>query len=151
MSPSTAGAWLAVGGLVSIVAGATIPAYATPERMHLLMAGLFGAAVLVMAGLLLAPTSLHGPIAVIGGVRGALVPLAIVTLLAADRVSVTNTGIANGLWFSIAEIGGVSGPLVTGALADTDAGYEAALLTIAVIASLGGLVALRSHRHRIST
>jgi CP family cyanate transporter-like MFS transporter len=151
MSPSTAGAWLAVGGLVSIVAGATIPAYATPERMHLLMAGLFGAAVLVMAGLLLAPTSLHGPIAVIGGVRGALVPLAIVTLLAADRVSVTNTGIANGLWFSIAEIGGVSGPLVTGALADTDAGYEAALLTIAAIASLGGLVALRSHRHRIST
>ena len=109
MSPSTAGAWLAVGGLVSIVAGATIPAFATPERMHLLMAGLFGAAVLVMAGLLLAPTSLHGPIAVIGGVRGALVPLAIVTLLAADRVSVTNTGIANGLWFSIAEIGGVSG------------------------------------------
>ena len=90
-------------------------------------------------------------IAVIGGVRGALVPLAIVTLLAADRVSVTNTGIANGLWFSIAEIGGVSGPLVTGALADTDAGYEAALLTIAAIASLGGLVALRSHRHLIST
>ena len=40
---------------------------------------------------------------------GALVPLAIVTLLAADRVSVANTGIANGLWFSIAEIGGVSG------------------------------------------
>ena len=63
----------------------------------------------------------------------------------------TNTGIANGLWFSIAEIGGVSGPLVTGALADTDAGYEAALLTIAAIASLGGLVALRSHRHLIST
>ncbi|MDP7382849.1 MAG: hypothetical protein QF382_02110, partial [Acidimicrobiales bacterium] len=112
---------------------------------------LFGAAVLVMAGLLITPTSLHGPIAVIGGVRGALVPLAIVTLLAADRVSVANTGIANGLWFSIAEIGGVSGPLVTGALADTDASYEAALLTIAVIASLGGLVALRSHRHRIST
>ena len=39
MSLSTAGAWLAVGGLVSIVAGATILAYATLERMHLLMAG----------------------------------------------------------------------------------------------------------------
>ncbi|MEO0588648.1 MAG: MFS transporter [Planctomycetota bacterium] len=150
MSPSAAGAWVAAGGLVSIVAGATIPAYATPDRMHLLMAGLFAVAVVIMVGLLVTPTGLHGPIAVLGGLRGALIPLAIITLLAADRVSIANTGIANGLWFSVAEVGGVSGPLVTGALADTDAGYEAALLTIAVIASLGGVVALISHRRRVA-
>ncbi|MEM8706720.1 MAG: MFS transporter [Actinomycetota bacterium] len=147
-SPTAAGGWVAAGGLVSIAAGATIPAFATPGRMHLLIAGILA---VTMAGLLLivvTPSGAHGALSLVTALRGSLIGLAIVTLLAADRVTPDNTGIANGLWFSVAEVGGVTGPLAVGALADTGAGYEGALLTVSGIAVLGVVVSSIAHRRR---
>jgi predicted MFS family arabinose efflux permease len=95
------------------------------------------------------PSSIHGPLAIVTFVRGALVPLAVITLLNAERVTPANTGLANGLWFSVAEVGGVSGPLTVGALADRSVGYNGALLTVAAVALFGAAVAFASHReHR---
>ena len=109
--------------------------------MHLLL----GAVMVVAAGALLlmvsTPSSVHGPLAIITFVRGALVPLAVITLLNAERVTPANTGLANGLWFSVAEVGGVSGPLTVGALADRDVGHNGALLTVAAVALFGAAVA----------
>lgn len=149
MSPSAAGAWAGAGGLVGIACSGSVPAFASPSRMHLLL----GAVMVVAAGALLlmvsTPSSIHGPLAIVTFVRGALVPLAVITLLNAERVTPANTGLANGLWFSVAEVGGVSGPLTVGALADRSVGYNGALLTVAAVALFGAAVAFASHReHR---
>ena len=148
LSPTAAGGWVAVGGLVSIAAGATIPAFATPGRMHLLIAGILTVTMLGLVAIVLTPTGAHGALSLVTALRGSLIGLAIVTLLAADRVTPANTGIANGLWFSAAEVGGVTGPLAVGALADSSTGYEGALLTVAAIGSLGVVVSLLAHRRR---
>ena len=81
-------------------------------------------------------------------VRGALAPLAIITVLSAERVTSANAGLANGVWFSVAAVGGVTGPLTVGALADTSAGYEGALLAVAAVSLFGAAVAVVSHRER---
>lgn len=151
LSPTAAGGWVAVGGLVSIAAGATIPAFATPARMHLLIAVILSVTMIGLVSIVLAPAGAHGALSLITALRGSLIGLAIVTLLAADRVTPANTGIANGLWFSAAEVGGVTGPLAVGALADSNAGYEGALLTVAAIGSVGVLVSVVAHRRRPAT
>ena len=70
-----------------------------------------------------------------------LVPLVIVVLMEADGVTPANMGLANGIWFSAAEVGGTTGPLAVGALGDTSAGFPAALWTLAAILGLLAVVA----------
>ena len=43
----------------------------------------------------------------------------IVGLIEADGVTHANMGTANGLWFSVVEIGGAAGPFVVGAIGDS--------------------------------
>ena len=148
MTPSAAGGWVAAAGIVAIVCSGTIPALADPGRAHLIQAAIMVVAAGALIAITIAPDAAHGPLAIVTAVRGALVPLAIITLLAADRVTPANAGLANGLWFSIAEIGGVTGPLSVGLLADTGVGYDGALLVVAAIALFGACVALASHRAR---
>ncbi|MEM9204375.1 MAG: MFS transporter, partial [Actinomycetota bacterium] len=148
LSPSEAGAWVGAGGLIAIVSSGTIPPFADPNRMHLLIAAVLTVAAGALALIVVAPSAAHGPLAMLTFVRGALVPLAAITVLTADRVSPTNAGLANGLWFSFAEIGGVTGPLTIGALADTSAGYRGALLAVLGVSLAGAAVALVSHRER---
>ena len=59
-----------------------------------------------------------------------------------------SAGLASGVWFSVAEVGGVTGPLTVGALADTTVGYEGAMLTVAGVSLFGAVVALISHQER---
>ena len=148
LSPSAAGAWVGAGGLIAMAASITVPTIARPERMHLLVAAVMTIAAVALIGIVVAPSSLHGAISMLTFVRGALAPLAIITVLAADRVNPANAGLANGLWFSFAEIGGVTGPLSVGALADTGAGYEGALIAVAAVSLLGAAVAVISHVER---
>lgn len=151
LSPSAAGGWVAAGGIVAIVCSGTIPALVDPMRVHLVQATLIAIAAGALVAITLAPEMAHGPLAIVTAVRGALIPLAIITLLAADRVTPLNAGLANGLWFSIAEIGGVTGPLSVGVFADTGVGYDGALLAVAAIGFLGAFVAVVSHRSRCMT
>lgn len=149
LSPSAAGAWVGAGGIVAIAASGTVPALARPDRMHLLVAAVLALAAGALVALVVAPASTHGVLSMLTFVRGALAPLAIITVLAAERVTSANAGLANGLWFSVAEVGGVTGPLTVGALADTGAGYEGAILTVAVVSLLGAAVAVMSHIERV--
>jgi predicted MFS family arabinose efflux permease len=148
LSPSAAGAWVGAGGLVAIAASGTIPAFADPNRTHLYVAAVMTIAAVALIAIVVAPSASHGLLSMLTFVRGALAPLAIITVLAAERVSSANAGLANGVWFSVAEVGGVSGPLTVGALADTRVGYEGALLTIAGVSLLGAAVAVASHVER---
>lgn len=142
MSPAGAGGWVAAAGLIAIVLTATLPSQATPGRMHLLFISLLSVTVAAVALVSFGPVAAIGPAALITSARSPLVPIAIVTLLEADDVTPANAGLANGLWFSAAQVGGVSGPLILGAVADTALGYEGALTTVAVIGTLGVAVAV---------
>jgi MFS family permease len=146
MSPAGAGGWVAAAGLIAIVLTATLPSQATPGRMHLLFISLLSVTVAAVALVSFGPVAAIGPAALITSARSPLVPIAIVTLLEADDVTPANAGLANGLWFSAAQVGGVSGPLILGAVADTALGYEGALTTVAVIGTLGVAVAVVQRR-----
>jgi sugar phosphate permease len=80
------------------------------------------------------------PVAV-GGLRAVLVPLVLVALMESPGVGPHNMGVAYGLWFAVAELGGVSGPLVMGWVADTDAGFGGAMVMMVAVCVLVALVA----------
>ena len=148
MSATRAGGWVAAAGVIAIVLTATLPSQATAERMHLLFAGLLAVTAVAVATIAFGPVGAMGPAALFGATRSPLVPIAIVTLLEADEVTPANAGLANGLWFSAAQIGGVSGPLTLGAVADTGLGYEGALTCVAVIGMVGvGLAVVQRRVH----
>ncbi len=133
-SPSVASNWTALAGLFGIAISVTIPNFANPRRVVGLLIGAF---VILAVGLV---TSAFGsPSLVVAGTiitatRSALIPLTILILMEADRVTPTNAGLASGMWFAVGEIGGVSGPLVMGLIADSSAGFTGGLLTVAGLA-----------------
>lgn len=145
-SPTAAGGWVATAGIAAIVMTAWLPNRATKARMHQLIAALALIAAAAVAAIAFGPTVLMGPAAIVGAARSALIPIAIITLLESDRVTPANAGFANGLWFAVAEIGGVTGPLTLGAVADTSLGYEGALTAVMLIAAGAAVLALVQHR-----
>ena len=70
------------------------------------------------------------------GVRGAMVPIGALVLMEADGVTARNAGMANGLWFAIGEVGGVTGPFSAGLIADTSLGFEGVVIVLAAVAAL---------------
>lgn len=148
LTASVAGAWVGAGGIVAIVASGTIPVLATPARMHLLITAVMTVTAGALVAIAVAPDATHGVLSMLTFVRGALAPLAIITVLAAERVTPANAGLANGMWFSVAEVGGVTGPLTVGVLVDASLGYQGALFTVAGVSLFGGAMALLSHRER---
>lgn len=147
MSATAAGGWVAAAGLIAIILTATLPSQATPDRMHALFGALLAATALAVVVVAFGPQEIMGPATLASALRSPLVPIAIVTLLEADEVTPANAGLANGLWFSAAQVGGVSGPLTLGVVADTALGYEGALAAVALIGGLG--VALTSAQRRV--
>ena len=71
-----------------------------------------------------------------GIARGTMMTVAILVLMETPQVGAKNIGIAGGLFFTTAEIGGVLGPLFIGMMADRFGGFEAALWTFAGICVL---------------
>lgn len=133
-SPTVASNWTALSGLVGIGIAVVIPNFAGPERVVRLLVATF---LILAIGLCIA--ALGSPSLVVVGTvitasRSALIPLTILILMEADRVTPANAGLANGLWFAVGEIGGVSGPLIMGVVADSSAGFSGGLLTVAALA-----------------
>ena len=133
-SPSVASNWTALAGLVGIGISAVVPNFANPRRV----VGLLIAAFIVLACGLCITALGSPPLIVIGTIvsaaRSALIPLTILILMEADRVTPSNAGLANGIWFAVGEVGGVTGPLVMGLIADSSAGFTGGLLVVAGLA-----------------
>ena len=144
MSPSEAGFWASVPTLIAIASSITIPRLATPQRRMKILLGLFLSA--AVATLLL--HTAEGPVLAVGLVfqgvaRGAMMTLAVLTLLDVPEVGAKRAGLAGGLFFSAAEIGGVFGPVAIGAISDTAGGFGASLvLMTAICLALVGLLGL---------
>ena len=69
-------------------------------------------------------------VALVGFFRFGLVGLSLMVLMRVPGADSRNMGIASGLFFSAGEIGGFTGPLAVGAIADATDGFSASLLTL---------------------
>lgn len=136
MSIVTAGYWAALPTIVGIAGSLLIPRLATPQRrFHILLALCIAA---LLASLLLQIAS--GPWLVVGLVmqgiaRSALMTVLVLTLVELPAIGEARTGIASGLFFSAAEVGGVLGPLGMGVLYDTTGHFGSALFALSAVAA----------------
>ena len=117
-----------------IVGALLFPRLAVPERRRAVMAMLLlfalTASVLFrfpVEPLLIAGLVLHGLAA------GALLTLAILVLTEVDDIPRSQMGLASGLFFSVAQIGGVIGPTTIGVLSDVSDGFGSGLLALSLV------------------
>jgi len=132
VSIGAASSTIAVAGLVGMALLPVVPRFATrfgrPAALTTLLAAMGGLLLVVAWG---TPTmALAAAVAI--GIRAVLVPLMIMSLMDSPEVTPDNMGAANGLWFSVAEIGALAGPIVVGSVADSSGGFPAALTLLAV-------------------
>jgi cyanate permease len=134
MSSVRAGFWASIPALVGTAAALTLPRYAVAGRRIGMLIGaiLLGAS----AALLIAFADgnwLAVGLCMQGVARGAMIPITVLTLMETKDVDSSVMGAAGGLFFAAAETGGVMGPLMTGLLADSALGFDAALVTLASV------------------
>ncbi len=135
MSAIQAGYWAALPTVVGILGSLLIPRLATPQRRFQILGGLCAAA-------LLASLLLHtgGGMPLIAGLvlqgiaRSSLMTVLILTLVELPGIGERRVGVASGLFFSAAEVGGVLGPLGLGVVYDVTGSFSAALYILAVVA-----------------
>lgn len=144
MSATEAGYWATVPTVVGIAGSLMIPRLATPARRLSILALL--AVFAAIASLLLhaeaGPALLTGLI-LQGVARSSLMTVAVLTLVETAGVGERHAGTASGLFFSAAEVGGASGPIVLGVLYDATGGFAAGLGLLTGIALLLLLGVLR--------
>lgn len=128
-SVKQAGSWAAFGTLGSLIASFTIPRAATAARRPALMIGAMLAGSTSLFFLLSQQVAVLAPSLLVATVaRSALVPLLIMVLMDHRDVGPERIAAATGLFFASAQIGGVTGPAVTGVLADVSDGFRLPLL-----------------------
>ena len=141
MTAVQAGFWATIPTIVGIVGSLTIPALATPERRGSILIALFSCA--FVATLLLnhgeGPVLAAGLIAQ-GIARSSMMTLAMLVLIDSPAVGARNMGVAGGLFFTVAELGGVLGPVSIGFLADLTGSFDASLYLLS--AMMIGLIGL---------
>ena len=83
-----------------------------------------------------------------GIARGSAMTLSILVLLDIPGVGTERAGVAGGMFFSAAEVGGVGGPVLVGVVSDLSGGFSAALymLTGMSVILLLLLLALRARQ-----
>lgn len=91
-----------------------------------------------------------GPLLIAGLVlqglaRGAMMTVAILLLMETPRVPEERLGLAGGLFFTFAEIGGVMGPISFGVLSDLSGGFVLPLAALTVVCAT--LLAILARLH----
>lgn len=133
-SPVEAGFWAAIPSSVGILGVLIIPRLATPQRRLRILGALFLAA--LGASLLLhatAPGFLLTGLVLQGIARGSMMTVAVLLLMETPHVPPERLGLAGGLFFTTAEIGGMLGPLSFGLLSEVSGGFAVPLSSLSVI------------------
>ena len=146
MSPTAAGFWAAIPTVVGVAGALLIPRLAIPERRTAIMGALILAAVAATLLLQLGPgIGLATGLILQGIARSSMMTVAILLLMEAPGVPAARAGMAGGMFFTVAEIGGVLGPLSVGALSDASGGFAwpLAAMTGICLGLLALLVLLR--------
>ncbi len=116
--------WAAFGTFVGLVGTFTIPRFATVSRRPRILAAVLACGCLGLANLLTtAPVVLGLAIAASAIPRSTVMPMLSMILMDHDDVGPERIGAASGLFFSIAQIGGVLGPATTGAASEATGGF----------------------------
>ncbi len=134
MTAVNAGYWAALPTVIGIMGSLVIPRLATPERRFNILLALSTAAFL--ASLLLRfsePESLISGLLLQGIARSSLMTVLILTLVELPDIGQRYAGVASGLFFSAAELGGVMGPLTLGLLYTPGGGFSSGLTLLTVI------------------
>ncbi len=134
MSASTAGFWASIPPLAGIVASLMIPRYAIGRRLFTLL--ICASVAALLSTLLL--QSLQQPVLLLalvlqGIAASSLVTLSMLVLMESPSVGSHHMGAAGGLFFTSAQIGGVSGPVGIGFIADLFGGFSAALAGVSMV------------------
>ena len=135
MSAVNAGYWAAIPTLIGITGSVIIPRLATPEwRFHILIALALAS---LVASLMLRSST--GDILTVGlllqGVaKSSLMTVLILTLVELPEIGERYAGVASGIFFSAAEVGGVLGPLLLGILYTPGAGFSTGLWLLTGVA-----------------
>ncbi len=143
MSATAAGYWASIPTAVGIAGALAIPRLAVPSRRLPILFLLFvcaGAATLLIQSP--AGAALACGLVLQGIARGSMMTIMVLVLVETRGVDTRSVGLAGGLFFSAAEIGGVLGPLSVGLLSDLTGDFSAALyLLTGVCAALALLLA----------
>ena len=137
MSAAAAGYWATIPTLVGLVGSLTIPRLATRERRYGMLAGLF--IVALIASLMLRAD--YGPVLFLGlalqGIaRSSMMTVAMLTMVETPGIGERHAATASGMFFSAAEVGGASGPVIIGLIHDASGGFGASLWFLSTIAAL---------------
>ncbi|SIT13373.1 Cyanate permease [Roseivivax lentus] len=136
-SAVAAGYWAALPSAIGILGVLVIPRLATPERRLLVMAGLFAAVLVASLMLQSAHPALLAPGLMLQGIaRGSMMTVAIMLLMETPGVPEERLGLAGGMFFTAAEMGGVLGPVTLGALAHGSGGFALPLLSVTAVSVL---------------
>ena len=146
MDATTAGYMASLPVAFTVLSSLAIPRLAVPNRrvwiLGLLFIGFGVSSIMLQANDLFWLT-----LALIaqGIARGSAMTLSILILLDIPGVGTERAGVAGGMFFSAAEIGGVGGPVLIGVVSDLSSGFSAALymLTGMSVVLMLLLVALR--------
>ncbi|MEM1300012.1 MAG: MFS transporter [Pseudomonadota bacterium] len=143
MSPVEASMWASIPTIVGVAGALTIPRFATPERRVAIMFVLFVAVGVATLLLHLDPSpGLATGLILQGIARSSMMTVAILLLMEAPGVPADRAGMAGGMFFTVAEIGGVMGPLSIGVVAQASSGFDVPLWMLSCVAAvLIGLLA----------
>lgn len=137
MSAVDAGYWASIPTIVGILGALTIPRFATPPRRVPIMFALF-----LMAGAATLLLHLSPGIGLVSGLmmqgiaRSSMMTVAILLLMEAPGVPPERAGMAGGMFFTVAEIGGVLGPLSIGIVSDAAGGFAVPLWMLTGVVGL---------------
>ncbi|MBV1878920.1 MAG: MFS transporter [Pseudomonadales bacterium] len=129
------GYWAAIPTVIGLMGSLLIPRLATPDRRFQILIGLSIAA--GSASLLLQfqaqPVLLTG-LVLQGIARSSLMTVLVLILVELPAINEREIGVATGLFFSAAEVGGVLGPLSLGLLYDWTHDFDSGLFLLTAIA-----------------
>ena len=149
MAPAEAGYWASVPMAMGIVAALLIPKFATETRRLTILLALFlsaGVATLLLraeAGPLLATG-----LVLQGTARGAMMAVAVLVLIESPGVGSRRAGLAGGMFFSAAEIGGVLGPLTIGYVSEATGSFS---MPLALLTAVTVMLVLLQFRLRMAS
>jgi cyanate permease len=146
MSPEAAGYWASVPTAMGVIGALIIPRLAVPERRVFLLLFLFICAGLGTQMMQNDPgLGLASGLILQGITRTTMMTIMIMVLVDTKGIEAHSVGLASGLFFSAAEIGGVLGPLTVGIVSDLTGGFTVALdmMSLICVALIGMLVLLR--------
>lgn len=129
-----AGYWAAIPSAMGVLGVLIVPRLATPEHRLTVMGALFFAS--LMASLLLQSSNevlLLMGLVLQGLARGSMMTVAILILMETPSVPKERLGLAGGLFFTTAEIGGVLGPLSFGVLSELGSGFALPLMSVTLV------------------